>query len=245
MRRGVVLVLVIVFLTVSVTAQKIKPWTEWSKKDAEKTLNDSAWAQTQSEGEGSSESPGSGAITQVAAPRAADREISRSGESGQSKPVTMVKYRIRLLTAKPIREAFSRIVVLNQASPNPDLSQQLQGFIDRDFSDYIIVAVTLETNDKRMGGTVLQTLNNTSVEALKDNAFLERKDGKRVALQDYRAPSTDGMGAKFIFPRKLDGEPFVVDPKDNLRFVAQFNDKIKISARYKLSEMFYNGNVEY
>jgi hypothetical protein len=245
MRRGVVLVLVIVFLTVSVTAQKIKPWTEWSKKDAERTLNDSAWAQTQSEGEGSSESSGSGAITQVAAPRAADREISRSGESGQSKPVTMVKYRIRLLTAKPIREAFSRIVVLNQASPNPDLSQQLQGFIDRDFSDYIIVAVTLETNDKRMGGTVLQTLNNTSVEALKDNAFLERKDGKRVALQDYRAPSTDGMGAKFIFPRKLDGEPFVVDPKDNLRFVAQFNDKIKISARYKLSEMFYNGNVEY
>jgi hypothetical protein len=245
MRRGVVLVLVLALLAASVAAQKSKPWTEWSKKDAEKTLNDSAWAQTQSEGEESTSASSSSAITQVAAPRAADRDISRSGESGQSKPTTMVKYRIRLLTAKPIREAFSRIVVLNQENPSPELAQQLQGFIDRDFSDYIIVAVTLETNDKRMGGTVMQTLSSTSVEALKNNAFLERKDGKRLVLQDYRAPTTDGMGAKFIFPRKLDGEPFVVDPKDNLRFVAQFNEKIKISARYKLSEMFYNGSVEY
>ena len=245
MRRGVVMVLVALFSMASVTAQKIKPWTEWSKKDAEKTLNDSAWAQTQSEGEESSSSSNSGAITQVAAPRAADRDISRSGESGQSKPAMIVKYRVRLLTAKPIREAFSRILVLNQQSPNPELAQELQGFIDRDFSDYIIVAVMLETNDKRMGGTVLETLNNTTTEALKKNAFLERKDGKRLSLQDYRAPSTDGMGAKFIFPRKLDGEPFVVDPKDNLRFVAQLNEKIKITVRYKLSEMAYNGNVEY
>jgi hypothetical protein len=245
MRRGVVLVLVVLFSIISVAAQKPKPWTEWSKKDAEKTLNDSAWAQTQSEGDESSSSSGSGAITQVAAPRAADRDISRSGESGQSKGVTIVKYRIRLLTAKPIREAFSRIVALNQPNSSPELAQQLQGFIDRDFSDYIIVAVTLETNDKRMGGTVLETLNSTTVEALKSNAFLERKDGKRLALQDYRAPSADGMGAKFIFPRKLDGEPFVGDSKDSLRFVAQFNEKLKITARYKLSEMFYNGNVEY
>ena len=129
MKRGVVLVLLVLFSTISVAAQKTKPWTEWSKKDAEKTLNDSAWAQTQSEGDESSSSSNSGAITQVAAPRAADRDISRSGESGQSKAVTIVKYRIRLLTAKPIREAFSRMVALNQQNPTPELNQQLQGVL--------------------------------------------------------------------------------------------------------------------
>ena len=35
---------------VTVTAQeKGKPWVEWSKKDAEKMLNDSPWAQTQTD----------------------------------------------------------------------------------------------------------------------------------------------------------------------------------------------------
>ena len=243
MKRGVVLALAVFFAVGSVAAQKTKPWTEWSKKDAEKTLNDSAWAQTQSEGEETPSSTNSSAVTQVASQGGAD--IRRMGESGQSKPTMILKYRIRLLTAKPIREAFSRMVVLNHENANPELAQQLQGFIDRDFSEYIIVAVTPETNDKKIGGSLIQVLNSTSVESLKENVFLERKDGTRLKLQDYRAPSSDGMGAKFIFPRKVNGESFIVDPKDNLHFVAQFNDKLKISVRYKLSEMSYNGSMEY
>jgi len=63
-------------MVVSLGLAQKKPWTEWTKKDVEKTLNDSAWGQTQSEGSDSSSSTSTSAITQVAAPRAADREVS-------------------------------------------------------------------------------------------------------------------------------------------------------------------------
>ena len=42
----------VVMMVVSLAfAQKQKPWTEWTKKDVDKTLNDSAWGQTQTEGD--------------------------------------------------------------------------------------------------------------------------------------------------------------------------------------------------
>src|SRR5258705_7536639 len=140
--------LILGLFVVAVGAQKSKPWTQWSKKDVEKALNDSPWGQTQSELEASQSAASSSAITQVAATGAANRDLSRSGESGESKPTTWLKYRIRLLSAKPIREAFARQVSLSQEKPSEELIQQLQSFVDRDFSDYIVVAVTVETNNK-------------------------------------------------------------------------------------------------
>jgi len=74
--------------------------------------------------------------------------------------------------------------------------------------------------------------------------YLERKDGKKLFLMDYRAPAGDGMGAKFIFKRVLDGQPFLSE-SDNVKFVAQFNEKMKLQTRYKLSEMMYDGKLEY
>ena len=68
MRTVVSACLVIMMLAVVAVAQKDKPWTEWTKKDVEKTLNDSAWGQTQSEGGSGSSAPSTeSAVTQVAA----------------------------------------------------------------------------------------------------------------------------------------------------------------------------------
>jgi hypothetical protein len=241
----IVCALLIIGLSVgAVCPQKSKPWTEWSKKEVEKTLNDSPWGQTQSEVEVSPSAASSSAITQVAATGAANRDLSRSGESGESKPATSLKYRMRLLTAKPIREAFARQVILSQEKPAEELVKQLQSFVDRDFSDYIIIAVTVETNDKRSAGMLVSAFTRATADELKPNTFLERRDGKRVVLQDYRGP-TDNMGAKFIFPRTVEGQPFLTDEKDNVRFVAQFSEKLKLNARYKVSEMGYNGKLEY
>src|SRR5215510_9653533 len=222
MNRAGFAVLLVGLLVSVATTQSTRPWTEWSKKDVEKTLNDSAWGQTQTEGESARSDTNSSAVTQVAAPGSAN--INRSGESGESKPTTSIKFRIRLLTARPIREAFARQVVLSRENPPEELTQQLQGFIDRDFNDYIIVAVNVETNDQRVGNPLLQTFNKMTAEMLKDIAYLERKDGKRLPIQDYRAPAADGMGAKFVFPRQLNGQPFVLDDKDSVKFVVQLNE---------------------
>ncbi len=234
---------VILLLATASLAQKQKPWTEWSKKDVDKTLNDSAWGQTQTEGEQQS-SGSTSAITQVAAPRAADRDISRSGESGESKPSMVVKYSVRFLSAKPVRAAFARRVLLAKGQPDEALTAQLQTFIDRDFADYIVVSVGVEVADQKMAAPIMKAFTSASAEALKNNVYLERKDGKKLFLMDYRAPVEDGMGAKFVFARTVDGQPFLGE-SDTVRFVAQLNERMKLNTRYKLSDMLYDGKLEY
>lgn len=225
-------------------AQKGRPWTEWTKKDVEKTLNDSAWGQTQTEGGNSGSPSNDSAITQVAAQRSADRQLNRSGESGETKAVPYVKYHVRFLSAKPVREAFARQVLLSRSEPDENLTAQLQGFINGNFADYIVISVGVEVGDAKMAGPIMAAFTNANPEALKQNVYLERKDGKKVFLEEYRAPVQDGMGAKFIFKRSLDGQPFLAE-NDNVRFVAQFSEKMKVNTRYKLSDMEYDGKIEY
>ncbi|HKR12538.1 MAG TPA: hypothetical protein VJT15_10800 [Pyrinomonadaceae bacterium] len=236
--------LVILMLAGLAVAQKQKPWTEWTKKDVEKTLSDSAWGQTQSEGGSSAPAGDTGAVTQVAAQRSADRQMNRQGESGETKPVNYVKYQVRFLSAKPVRAAFARQVLLSRTEPDEALTAQLQGFVDRDFSEYIIISVGVQVGDAKMAGPIMAAFTNANAEALKQNVYLERKDGKKLFLMDYRAPVEDGMGAKFIFKRDLDGQPFLSE-NDNVRFVAQLNERMKLNTRYKLSDMLFDGKLEY
>ena len=242
MRLTSVCLVALLFANVAV-GQKQKPWTEWTKKEIEKTLNDSAWGQTQTEGEAAS-SDDSGAITQVAAPRAADRQLSRTGETGEAKPSHVVKYHIRFLSAKPVRAAFARMVMLSKQQPDEELTGQLQTFIDRDFADYIVVSVGIEVADQKMAPPLQRVFTTAAVDELKKTVYLERKDGKKLFLMDYRAPVEDGMGAKFVFPRMFEGRPFLAE-NDTVRFVAQLTEKMKLNTRYKLADMLYEGKLEY
>ncbi|HKR23332.1 MAG TPA: hypothetical protein VJS17_12085 [Pyrinomonadaceae bacterium] len=244
MRTVISACLTILMIAGLAVAQK-KPWTEWTRKDVDKTLNDSAWGQTQTEGGSGGGSPSSeSAITQVAAQRSADRQMNRQGESGETKPTPYVKYHVRFLSAKPVREAFARQVLLSRPEPDENLTTQLQGFINGNFADYIVISVGVEVGDAKMAGPIMQAFTGATAEALKQNVYLERKDGKKVFLEEYRAPVQDGMGAKFIFKRAMDGQPFLSE-NDSVRFVAQLNEKMKLNTRYKLSEMQYDGKLEY
>lgn len=234
---------IVLFVSLA-NAQTSKPWTEWTKKDVDKTLSDSAWSQTQSEGGSRPQQESQSAITQVAAPRAAERDLSRTAESGESKATPSVKYHVRFLSAKPVRAAFARQVMLKQAQPNEQLTTQLQGFIDRSFADYIVISVGVEVSDERAGGMLTRAFSAATTETLKENVYLERKDGKKLFLMEYRAPTEDGMGAKFVFGRTVDGQPFLSET-DSVRFFAQFNERMKLNTKYKLSEMLYDGKLEY
>ena len=225
--------------------QQSKPWSEWSKKEVDKTLNDSPWAQTQTDTD-TSEMNYSPTISQTTSGRREDTRIAEASrtESGAKNSAISVKYRVRLLSAKPIREALARTVLSAQEKENPELAQQLQGFVDRDFNEYVVVAVTVEASDQRYTAPIAQAFGSATAEILKNSTYLERKDGKRLFLLEYRPPSNDGMGAKFIFSRSVEGASFIGD-SDSMRFVAEFNDKLKLNVKYKISDMKYNGKLEY
>ena len=250
MRRVTFCTLLVALFACSAFAQKDKPWTELSEKEAAKILNDSPWGQTQVEGRSDVPSSSS-AITAVAASkRDSERVLSSSDasrlESGQPKADTTVRYRARFLSAKPVRGAIAKILMLKKGqTADESLATQLQEFVNRDFGDYVVVVVTAEAPDPKRVGPMMQFLNNASAEVFKEKVYLERKDGKKLMLADYRPPGPDGMGAKFVFLRTLDGQPFLTAESENVRFFAEINEKMKLNVRYKVSDMMYDGKLEY
>jgi hypothetical protein len=247
MKKFVVSCSLLILLAISVSAQKMKPWTEWSEKDTDKVLNDSGWGQTQTEG-GSSEGPSqTSAITSTTAAREGEVRnagaAAKAGESGDKKMPGTVHYRVRFLTAKPIRAAFVRKVEL-QGAPSERVAQ-LRSFVDRDFGDYIVITITMEGNDTKRMAPVAQGLTTADLNALKDVTYLERKDGKRVQLVDYRAPTQDGLGAKFVFPRTVEGKPFIEPTSGEVRFAMEMGKAFKINRRFKVADMMYDGKLEF
>lgn len=250
MRRVTFCTLLLALFACSAFAQKDKPWTELSEKEAAKILNDSPWGQTQVEGRADAPSSTS-AITAVAASkRDSDRVMSSTDanrmESGQPKSDKTVRYRARFLSAKPVRGAYAKIVMLKKGdTADEGLATQLQEFVNRDFGDYVVVAVTPEAADEKLVGPMIQFLSTATADVFKEKVYLERKDGKKLMLADYRPPGPDGMGAKFVFIRTLEGQPFLTPESDNVRFFAQFNEKLKLNVRYRVSDMMYDGKLEY
>ena len=124
-------------------------------------------------------------------------------------------------------------------------AEKMQGWIDADLGDIIVMAMTVEATDRRISGPVEQALRSATSETLKGKVYLERDDGKRLDIIQYEQPTADQTGAKFVFTRSLDGKPFITPETEGVRFVAEFNDKLKVNRRYKIAEMMYNGKLEY
>jgi hypothetical protein len=224
----------------SVTAQStIKPWTDWSKKDAEKILNDSSWGQT------FTDEPSGPVDTTVITNTRPGMSGDRKGENPAAPTPKPVHYRVRFLTAKPVREAFARVVSLSQPDAGKELTDQLQGFIDRDFGDYLVVSFSIESEDVRRAQGYMMVLSKLTIDSLRDKVYLERGDGKRATLIDYKPPMGDGMGGKFVFSRTLDGQQFLSDAQDTAKFVFQLSEKQKINLKFKVAGMTYGGKLEY
>lgn len=237
-------------------AQRDKDWVKMTIEDATKTLNASAWAQTQTETDTSEmfwspTRPGTASAgleqqVRVGAPvrEQAARNNARADRGALNQAIS-VNYHVRFFSAKPIREAISRIVLLSHTEPGPNLIGQWQGFVDRDFGPFVVVTVSYDSSDGRFLGPAIQAFTTATHNTLKNGTYLERSDGKRVYLMDYRIPTGDGLGAKFVFPRLLDGEPFLPTAKGSVRFVSEMGSTVKLNVRFNLAGMVVGDKLEY
>jgi hypothetical protein len=121
----------------------------------------------------------------------------------------------------------------------------LKAFAEQTSAEWVVVAVDYDSTDQRYSGTVIQAFNSAVTSTLQNNTYLETKDGKRIFIKEYRAPIADGMGAKFIFPRQVEGKPIVTEESGFVRFYSELRSDIKLNMRFKLSEMLYEGKLEY
>jgi hypothetical protein len=225
-------------------AQKAeKPWVEWSKKDVQKMLEDSPWAQVQNDTDNSQImfSPTSAAGVNGAG--STSNDSSRLGQGATNQSVN-VKFFVRLFSARPIRQALVRQMTLQQNLPDEALAK-LRQFAEVKSENSIIFTLLYESNDQRAGNTVMQALNSNTTASLKNNTYLQRNDGKQLFLEEYVPPGKDGFGARFIFLKNADDKPFFDAGSGDIHFVAQFPNGFKIDRRFKIANMLYRGELEF
>lgn len=229
---AVVLLCLFALATAGIAQKKMKPWTEWSEKDIKKMLDDSPWGQTQNETDTSemfySPTAGSG---------------GNRGQQGALNQATNISYGIRFLSAKPIRQAIARQIIMR----SPELTEQLKAFAAQKSDQYIVIAVDYNSADRRFSGPAMQQFNSANIGMLQNTTYLERKDGKRIFLEKYFAPINDGMGAKYVFPRMLEGKPFIEKDSGYVRFYSEFPGAkgLKLNMRFKVADMIYEDDLEY
>jgi len=164
-----------------------KPWSEWNQKEAEEILNDSPWGQIQNDTDTSEMF-----FQPTADPRTAGSRTPNSDARlarGSTNQATNVKYGIRFLSARPVRQAFIRMIQLRQKDLTPDVIERMKNFAEMPANDSIIIAVTIEGTDKRSLGHVMQLFNSASSGTLKNTSYLERNDGKRIFCRRARGGS--------------------------------------------------------
>src|SRR6185369_4356902 len=247
-------VALLLFMTIAASAQKENySWMELPRKEAERILTNSPWSQTQVDTDASEmfyspTRPGTSAVAQTTTKGNIGTQQSinnNRADRGALNEEVHTSYRISFLSARPVRQAFAKMILSSERGPNEQLASQLQAFVERDFSSFVVIAVKIDSTDQRFLGPVMQAINSATTGTLKNTTYLERQDGQRVFLMQYNAPIADNLGAKFIFPRLVDGQPFLKSDSGSVRFFAQFNDSFKINMVYKVREMIYEQKLEY
>lgn len=240
----VLVLLFVLFVPAAISQKEEKSWKTWSKKEVEKILTNSPWAHVQVETD----------TSEMFFQPTADPRLTGNGpppnagtrlEQGATNQATNVKYSIRFFSARPVRQAFVRTIQLNQPKLEPDVIARMNSFAELPPDDSIIIAVTIESTEKRLLGKVLQIIDSANTGTLKNTTYLERNDGKRLFLEEYMPPGKDGFGARFIFPRITAERPFLTPEFTDVRFVSEFGTTIKLNMRFKVSDMMLDGKLEY
>ena len=220
-------------------------WTKWTKKEAEKMLSDSPWSKDQVETNTAEMFFSPTSDPTVGRRTANDDQRIAGGATNQS---INVKYVVRFFSARPVRRALVRLMEL-QSNPSADVVERLHSFADVKAGDSIIVTVTVQSSDQRSERAVMEFLNSAVTGTLKNDTYLERA-GKRLFLEEYIPPGKDGFGARFIFLRHKDEKSFIEANTGDVRFYSKFptgprSDGPKIDRLFKVSDMMYNGELEY
>jgi hypothetical protein len=163
---------------------------------------------------------------------------------GATNQAVNVKYYIRFFSARPVRQALVRLVELAQ-KPNEKTTERLHSFADVVAADSIIVTVSYESTDQRFGNKAMQAFNSAVTGVLKNNTYLELKTGQKLFLEEYIPPGKDGFGARFIFLRQPEGKLFITPDSSEVRFYSEVASDIKLNMRFRVSDMNYNGKIEY
>jgi len=179
-----------------------EPFWKWSLSKAIKILNSSAWARQET-------------FTTVVGGVG-------SGQAGEKEIYS--RFYVRFLSAEPIREAYARILQIEHGydklaqDDKQRFDEMLEPVLELDVESWIVVAVSFRSNDPDQEIQIRRFCQSQTTATLKDKAFLSTDRHPQVKLHAYYPPLEEGVGAKFVFPRTINGVDLVSSGKGHISF---------------------------
>lgn len=207
-----------------------KSFKEWKYEEVIKMLEDSPWA---------------GKVTHTS------QRQGRGTTNVGGEMEIYNQYTVRIFSSTPIRSAYVRMMML--MNKYDEMSKADQEAFDqkfapalRDFDDQVIINLDFATNDRQASMEVDRQLKQMTSDLLKQNAYLISDRLGRVEIKEYYPPSPDGTGAKFVFPRQVDGKEVVEKGDKEVKFELYVpGTGQKIFQVWKVKNMTFNGKLTY
>ncbi len=233
MRRSITCILLILGLGAVARAaddfwQK-KNYSEWSKAECNRLLDDSPWAQ---------------------------RKLIdyRNAVISQNIGAGEITYRVRLDSAEPIREAFIRRQQLEKNFEKMNSEQKKAFEVEQDQKmvqapDSILVNVIYEGNSTHQKTSLAEYWERFPARAIPPGTFLTVDGSAQVHPISYTSKKAENE-FELVFPKILNNQPLIHPGAKSMKLVFEspqigdFNKKI-VSFEFKLEKMMFANQLEY
>jgi hypothetical protein len=224
-----------------------KPYTSWSKDEVTNMLDKSPWGTVAHQ-----------AIERVGNLRAGGIDSHAGGlggdigsASGTEAAYDKLLFHISFVTAKPVRMALARRVILRDASRQDQTDWSK--YIDQEDDQNIVLVLNLTAQpaDSNIAPVISDALENIKTSDLESQTRLSTDGAKKVPLAKYDPLGENGYGVKLYFPRHLpDGSPLVTTGNKEIRFdmtipLPKREDtkpkSVTVTAKWDLRKMLYQG----
>jgi hypothetical protein len=172
-----------------------KEFNRWSQDEAVSVLNKSPWARQ---------------VTFT-------RVVGGIGSGVFGEKEIYSTFFVRFLSALPIREALVRLDQIQPAAKR-EFDRVTARLLDPDLARWIILTVNFRSNDPDTERSVKQFFQSQSYETIKNRVHLSTLRFPQLEISAYYPPQGDAIGAKFVFPRRVDSVPVVSDEDKNITF---------------------------
>ena len=224
-RSGLLIGLAAILSSVPLLSDSYKSWT---LSEALELLNNSSWAQQET-------------YTQV---------IGGVGSGIQGEKEIYNTFFIRFLSAAPIRKAYARVKQLQigfdqmKGEQRRRVDEEIQQGLELNVSHWIVVAVTFRSNNPSRQSTVDQFFKSQTAETVKTRVYLSTDTFPKLQILAYYPPKEESVGAKFVFPRKVDNIPVVSVEDETVIFELDvMGMEPDLRALFTVENMIVNGEL--
>jgi hypothetical protein len=145
-----------------------------------------------------------------------------SGLSGEKEIYST--FFVRFLSAAPIREAYARVSQIRGGYDQMSREEQkkfdsaIEPGLKLDVRRWIVVTLNFRSNDQSLEHRVKQFLETHTTETMKGRVHLSTAHIPQLEIAAYYPPREEVVGAKFVFPRRMNDRPVVAAGEDQVIF---------------------------